>query len=235
MSCTRRGGPRTPSRTTDANLDCAFVENSLVFVFPKIGRARLPLVPPPLHDPLNGLVLVGVYCNRFTRNVDLMGVTSVVGLSPPATASETTSTSSTCNSSLISAKSVAGGSRENQNSTITSGRFSLALHLFHQSCCYNRGICSRSLAKDYWEQADISSKRHASSFVLNQQKIQFFQYVLLTYTMMAAYKYMSKSGKISPIRVWAEKQAMRLEKCCKKACRYEFTGKHYCLSCQVDI
>ena len=26
---TRRRGPRTPSRTTDANLDCAFVENAL--------------------------------------------------------------------------------------------------------------------------------------------------------------------------------------------------------------
>ena len=25
----RRGGPRTPSTTTDANLDCAFVENAL--------------------------------------------------------------------------------------------------------------------------------------------------------------------------------------------------------------
>ena len=26
----RRGGPRTPSPTTDANLDCAFVQNALV-------------------------------------------------------------------------------------------------------------------------------------------------------------------------------------------------------------
>ena len=28
----RRGGPRTLSRTTLANLDCAFVENTLVFI-----------------------------------------------------------------------------------------------------------------------------------------------------------------------------------------------------------
>ena len=28
----RRGGPRTPSRTTDANFDCTFVENALLFV-----------------------------------------------------------------------------------------------------------------------------------------------------------------------------------------------------------
>ena len=42
----RHGGPRTPTRTTDANLDCAFVENALVFVAPKIGRARAS--PPDL-------------------------------------------------------------------------------------------------------------------------------------------------------------------------------------------
>ena len=39
---TRRGGPRTLSRTTDANLDCAFVETALVFVVPKIGKPRPP-------------------------------------------------------------------------------------------------------------------------------------------------------------------------------------------------
>ena len=33
------GGPRGPSRTTDANLDCAFVGNALVFVVQKIGWA----------------------------------------------------------------------------------------------------------------------------------------------------------------------------------------------------
>ena len=30
----RRGGPRTPSTTTDANLDCAFVENALFYTDP---------------------------------------------------------------------------------------------------------------------------------------------------------------------------------------------------------
>ena len=36
----RRGGPRTPSRTTDAHLDGAFVENTLALVFTKMeGRA----------------------------------------------------------------------------------------------------------------------------------------------------------------------------------------------------
>ena len=29
VCCARHGGPRTPSTTTDANLDCAFVENPL--------------------------------------------------------------------------------------------------------------------------------------------------------------------------------------------------------------
>ena len=42
-----RGGPRTPSGTTDANLDCAFAENALLFVALKIGRAW-----PPLSTPL---------------------------------------------------------------------------------------------------------------------------------------------------------------------------------------
>ena len=30
----RRGGPITPSTTTDANLDCAFVENALIYTDP---------------------------------------------------------------------------------------------------------------------------------------------------------------------------------------------------------
>ena len=42
-------GPGTPSRTTDANLNCAFVENPLVSVVPNIGRG--PGTPwPPLYD-----------------------------------------------------------------------------------------------------------------------------------------------------------------------------------------
>ena len=32
--CAGRGGPRKPSKTTDANLDCAFVENALAFTNP---------------------------------------------------------------------------------------------------------------------------------------------------------------------------------------------------------
>ena len=39
MRRSRRGGPRTLLTTTDANLDCAFVENPLVFIVPKIGGA----------------------------------------------------------------------------------------------------------------------------------------------------------------------------------------------------
>ena len=30
----RRGGPRTPSTTTDANLGCAFAENALFYIDP---------------------------------------------------------------------------------------------------------------------------------------------------------------------------------------------------------
>ena len=38
-------GPRTPSKTTDANLDFALVENALVFDVPNIGRALAHLSP----------------------------------------------------------------------------------------------------------------------------------------------------------------------------------------------
>ena len=37
MCCAKRRGPRTPSRTPIVNLDCAFVENALLFVVPKLG------------------------------------------------------------------------------------------------------------------------------------------------------------------------------------------------------
>ena len=36
----RRGGPRTPSTTTDANLDCAFVENALFYTDPWLWKAN---------------------------------------------------------------------------------------------------------------------------------------------------------------------------------------------------
>ena len=42
MCCARRERPRTPPRTTDANLDCVFVENALVFLDPKIGGPGPP-------------------------------------------------------------------------------------------------------------------------------------------------------------------------------------------------
>ena len=42
-----RGGPRTPLGTTDPNLECAFVENAIVFVIPKIGTPPgLPITTP---------------------------------------------------------------------------------------------------------------------------------------------------------------------------------------------
>ena len=49
VCCAKREGPRTLSRTTDAKLICAFVENALrTFVVPKIGTAWTPL--PPLNE-----------------------------------------------------------------------------------------------------------------------------------------------------------------------------------------
>ena len=50
MCCTRRGGPRTPSTTTDANLDCAFVENALFLhrsLILKSHQNRIELVTRP--------------------------------------------------------------------------------------------------------------------------------------------------------------------------------------------
>ena len=47
MCRARRRGPRTPSTTTDANLACAFVKNSLLFALPKIESVRPPLLHPP--------------------------------------------------------------------------------------------------------------------------------------------------------------------------------------------
>ena len=47
MYLARRGGPRTPSRTTDANLDCTFVENTIVFIDSKIRKAKVYHPTPP--------------------------------------------------------------------------------------------------------------------------------------------------------------------------------------------
>ena len=48
-SARRNNGPRTPSRTTFANLDSAFVENTLVFLVPKIviQLIEVVLISPP--------------------------------------------------------------------------------------------------------------------------------------------------------------------------------------------
>ena len=51
MCRARHGGPRTASTTNDTNVGCAFVENALVFIVPKIGWARAPLAP--LNDSPN--------------------------------------------------------------------------------------------------------------------------------------------------------------------------------------
>ena len=40
------GGPSTLSRTTDANLDCAFVENALFLLLQKLEGLGLPLASP---------------------------------------------------------------------------------------------------------------------------------------------------------------------------------------------
>merc|ERR1711923_240053 len=53
----RRGGPRTPSTTPDANLDCAFVENALFLhrslIF-KCQQNRIELVTRPDRPPDQG-------------------------------------------------------------------------------------------------------------------------------------------------------------------------------------
>ena len=54
----RCGGTRTLSRTTDANLDCALVENALLFVALKIGRAL-----PPLSTSLVNIALIDYFQN----------------------------------------------------------------------------------------------------------------------------------------------------------------------------
>ena len=45
---------RTLSRTANANIDCVFVENALVFVVPKTGWARAPLANPPDINEIEG-------------------------------------------------------------------------------------------------------------------------------------------------------------------------------------
>ena len=54
------GCPKKASRTTDTNLDCAFVEKALVFVVLKIGGDRA-LLPPSFYDPLLYRVAIFAY------------------------------------------------------------------------------------------------------------------------------------------------------------------------------
>ena len=61
-----RGVHRTLSKSADANLDCAFVENALLFVVLKFGRALAPLSTSPDHtkenrreDGMGGDILLG--------------------------------------------------------------------------------------------------------------------------------------------------------------------------------
>ena len=70
-----RGGPRTLLKTIDANIDCAFVENAIVFSVPNIWRGCAPLVPP-LTTPLVAvqdcaLVIVSGY--RSSQEEDRSG------------------------------------------------------------------------------------------------------------------------------------------------------------------
>ena len=118
-------------------------------------------------------VMECVYYDRFTRNVDLMRVTFAVGLSRPATASATMSTSSTYNSSLISATSAAGGSRENQNSTIISGKFR-SCTLLASSELLLWGICSRALLSRIIESQPVFRQKGSNSNSILS--------ILLTYT-----------------------------------------------------
>ena len=53
MYRTKVGGPRTPSKTTEANLDCLLVEKALLSVVQKVGRARARLfLQHPCHKPM---------------------------------------------------------------------------------------------------------------------------------------------------------------------------------------
>ena len=63
MCLARGGGPRTPSRTTIADLDCASVKNVLLFVAPKKGGRVL--LGSPFKTPWFGLLVVTIPAERF--------------------------------------------------------------------------------------------------------------------------------------------------------------------------
>ena len=54
MCWARCGGPRIPSRTTNANLDCVLVKYTLIFIAPKIEVAWALLGPPFMTPLLKG-------------------------------------------------------------------------------------------------------------------------------------------------------------------------------------
>ena len=71
------------STTTDANPDCAFVENALVFVAPKVGRDLAPLEPTNVLDIFwcshLGIIVV-VFCiihhaNRLLKRTGVVTIT----------------------------------------------------------------------------------------------------------------------------------------------------------------
>ena len=81
----RPGGPWTPPRTIDANLDCAFVKKRhLLFVVPNIGMAwQSPLVPIQLRKrrpgliPISGSTLQRLLAPWISRNLDFVATNKI--------------------------------------------------------------------------------------------------------------------------------------------------------------
>ena len=61
----KRPGPRTPSRTTDTNLDCALVENALVLGCSKYWGAWASLGPPVRSPSARNMTTLRVLCFNF--------------------------------------------------------------------------------------------------------------------------------------------------------------------------
>ena len=70
--CALRGGPRTPSRTTDANNDWALVENALVQADQKNLEARAPLLAPLTAPDANQVSMIVMHNSHF-RHWNLTG------------------------------------------------------------------------------------------------------------------------------------------------------------------
>ena len=72
---TRRGGSRTPSTTTDANLNCAFVENALFLhlsLILKSQQNRIELVTRPVTK-VDGSEHVDQRAESFEKGLLLFG------------------------------------------------------------------------------------------------------------------------------------------------------------------